>query len=108
MLRPEPAIPLLTADNESRAAQLADDPRGDDSNHADVPQELGLYNYVVGVRIESRAQAAGDLLGHVPLDLLALAVLRVQFVRDGLRGGHAARAEQMQGAFGIFQPASGV
>ena len=71
-------------------------------------QDQSFDDDKVGLRVEPGAQAGDDFVGDAALDLLALAVLRVQGLRDGQRLGEVAGQQQAQGILGGFQAAGGI
>jgi hypothetical protein len=73
-----------------------------------VPEHLALDDHVVGVRVEPGAHGGSGLVGDGALDLLPLAVARVEGLGDGQRLGVVAGEEEAEGIFGGFEAAGGV
>ena len=98
----------VAAEDDGRAVELLEHARGDNAHDADVPGQLALDDDEVGLRVEPGAHGADDFLGDAAFDLLALAVVGVELLRDGQRFGEVAGQEQAQGFLGGFQAAGGI
>ena len=98
----------VAAEDDGRPVELLQHARRDDAHDADVPGQLAFDDDEIGLRVELGAHRADDFLGDAAFDLLALAVARVQVLRERQRFGEVAGQQQAQGFFGGFQPAGGV
>ena len=80
----------IAAEDDGRPVELLEHARRDNAHDADVPRQLTLDDDEVGLRVEPGAHRADDFLGDAAFDLLALAVVGVQLLREGQRFGQVA------------------
>src|SRR6185437_17022952 len=87
------AAPLLafTTDDDGRAIKFLEHARGNDPDHADVPEQLAFHDDEIGVGIELGADGADDFVNDAAFDFLAFAISRVERLRDGRGFGFVAR-----------------
>src|SRR5438552_10926784 len=80
--RPSPMLPI-PSDNNGRTIKLLEHPCGDDADNTDMPRRLAFNNDEVCLRFEFRSHSTDDLFGNRALELLPLAILRIEFLRQG-------------------------
>ncbi len=97
-------ILALAANDKRGAIKFLQHARGNDSHHADVPVELSLHNHEIRLGIEACPHRPGDFLRHRALNFLALAILRIQSLRQRHGLFQRFREQQMQRILRRLQP----
>src|SRR5436189_6361761 len=91
--RPTPML-AIPSDNKGRTIKLLEHPCGHDADNTDMPRRLAFNNDEVSLRFEFRLYGPDYLFGNGALKLLALAILRIELLRQGHRRGQVRCQQQ--------------
>src|SRR6266550_953300 len=93
--RPTPML-AIPSDNNGRTIKLLEHPCSDDADHTDMPRRLAFNNDEVCLRFEFRLYGSDYLFGDRALELLTLAILRIELLCQVHRRRQVRRQQQPQ------------